>query len=162
MDKETRNTLRNVVTECRRLLEGAISDVLEGQYGIYASGKVENVGRLSHLDAEEHAARERLVVHLEHIRAGGFAPADAVDQFKREIAFTHLNRLAAYKMMEARGLIREAVSRGMRSQGPVLFGGPPGGRAALRWRPASGRLPAIPGLAGGAVRRRDHGALCPA
>ncbi len=61
--------------------------------------------------------------HFGHIKALGYKPKDALDQLVREIAFTHLNRLCAYKMMEAREVyvggqkFREAVSRGMKSQG---------------------------------------------
>ena len=36
MDQEIRNKLRNVVTECRELLEVSISQELEGKYGIFA------------------------------------------------------------------------------------------------------------------------------
>ena len=45
----------------------------------------------------------------------------------REIAFTHLNRLCAYKMMEAREVyvggqkFREAVSRGINSNGVKFY-----------------------------------------
>lgn len=117
MDKDTRNTLRNVVTRCRQLLEEAVAQVLEGQYGVYASGRVEDAAKMDHLMPDELDIRGRIVAHLEHIQSGGFKPADAADQLIREIAFTHLNRLAAYKMMEPRGLIREAVSRGLDSQG---------------------------------------------
>lgn len=117
MDKATRNTLRNAVTEMRRILEAAISRELEGQYGIYASGKIDDLSLLRQLDNEGIENRERLLVHLEHIQANGFKVKEAVDQLKREIAFTHLNRFAAFKLMEQRGLIREAVSRGTDSQG---------------------------------------------
>ena len=41
---------------------------------------------------------------------------DAVEQLVREVAFTHLNRFCAYKMMETRALIRKAVSDGLKSQ----------------------------------------------
>ena len=36
MDQEIRNKLRNVVTQCRKLLEDSISQELEGQFGIFA------------------------------------------------------------------------------------------------------------------------------
>jgi hypothetical protein len=42
MDRETRNRLRNAVTQCRRLLEDAIAQTLEGQYGIRLDGTVED------------------------------------------------------------------------------------------------------------------------
>ena len=36
MNQEIRNKLRNVVTQCRKLLEDSVSQELEGKYGIFA------------------------------------------------------------------------------------------------------------------------------
>src|SRR5215813_13969904 len=126
MDQGTRNKLRNVVTQCRKLLEDAVAQVLQGQFGIYGSGKrdevhIEDEVRMAHLSDEDRTYRKDILDHFEHIKAFGAKPKDALDQLVREIAFTHLNRLCAYKMMEARGLIREAVSRGLRSQGFMFY-----------------------------------------
>ncbi|HYT90679.1 MAG TPA: hypothetical protein VEL76_18370, partial [Gemmataceae bacterium] len=126
MDQAIRNKLRNVVTECRKLLEEAVSQVLQGQFGIYGSGKkdevhVEDEAGLKNLSEEDRGYRRDLQAHLGHIGALGYKPRDALAQLVREIAFTHLNRLCAYKMMEAREVwvggqrFREAVSRGMKS-----------------------------------------------
>ena len=57
---------------------------------------------MTHLTEEEQAARKDILDHFAHIKARGFKPKEALDQLVREIAFTHLNRLCAYKMMEAR------------------------------------------------------------
>src|SRR5579862_9768863 len=127
MDQGIRNKLRNVVTKCRKLLEEAVSQVLQGQFGISVSGKkddvhVEDESGLK-LTAEDQGCRRDLVAHLGHIQALGYKAKDALAQLVREIAFTHLNRLCAYKMMEARAVwiggkpFRESVSRGMKSQG---------------------------------------------
>ena len=35
MNQEIRNKLRNVVTQCRKLLEDSVSQELEGKYGIF-------------------------------------------------------------------------------------------------------------------------------
>ncbi len=121
MDKSLRNTLRTTITQCRRLLETSVEQVLEGRYGIYASGKLDDASQMTHLSAEEREYRQQVRVHLEHIQAAGFKPADAVGQLVREVAFTHLNRLCAYKLMETRKLIREAVSRGMKSNGFLFY-----------------------------------------
>jgi len=43
MDQGLRNKLRNVVTQCRKLLEDAVAQVLQGQFGIYATGKKDEV-----------------------------------------------------------------------------------------------------------------------
>src|SRR6266581_1211343 len=100
LEKAVRNTLRIVVTQSRKLLEEAIRELLQGQFGIHASGKLEDAGAMGHLSAEDHEHREQILTHLEHIRATGFKLGDAVAQLVREVAFTHLNRLCAYKMME--------------------------------------------------------------
>lgn len=121
MDKALRNTLRNAVTQCRRLLEKAIGEVLQGQFGIHPSGLVEDAAQMSHLSAEDSAFRGELVAHLRHVESLGFKGPDAVAQLVRETAFTHLNRLCAYKMLERRKLIREAVSRGLKSNGFMRY-----------------------------------------
>jgi len=130
MNQEIRNKLRNVVTQCRKLLEESISQELEGKYGIFA--KKDQVtadpnAQMTHLAEEEKGARKDILDHFAHIKARGFKPKDALDQLVREIAFTHLNRLCAYKMMEAREVyvggqkFREAVSRGIDSNGLKFY-----------------------------------------
>jgi len=132
MDQAIRNKLRNVVTQCRKLLEDAVAQVLQGQFGIYPTGKkdevhVEDESRMTHLVEEDRACRRDLLDHFDHIKALGYKPKDALAQLVREVAFTHLNRLCAYKMMEARAVVvggrpfREAVSRGMKSQGFLFY-----------------------------------------
>lgn len=126
MDQSTRNTLRNVVTQCRKLLEESVAQVLQGQFGIYAAGKKDEVqiepeARMSHLSEEDRAYRQDLLDHYEHIKALGYKAKDALAQLIREVAFTHLNRFCAYRMMESRGLIRESVSKGLKSQGFLFY-----------------------------------------
>jgi hypothetical protein len=130
MDQDIRNKLRNVVTQCRKLLEDAISQELEGKYGIFARKErvtADPNAPMTHLSDEEQASRRDILDHFAHIQARGFKPKDALDQLVREIAFTHLNRLCAYKMMEAREVyvggqkFREAVSRGVNSNGVKFY-----------------------------------------
>jgi len=126
MDQAIRNKLRNVVTQCRKLLEQSVTETLQGQFGILAAGKkggvhVEDESRMAHLGQEDRACRKDLLDHLEHIGALGYKSQDALAQLVREIAFTHLNRFCAYKMMEARGLVRQAVNRGVKSQGFLFY-----------------------------------------
>jgi len=132
MDQAIRNKLRSVVTQCRRLLEESIAQQLQGKYDIYATGKKDDVragkdAPLDHLSDEERQARQDILAHFEHIKAQGYKPKEALDQLIREIAFTHLNRLCAYKMMEVRDVyvaghkFREAVSKGLKSQGFLFY-----------------------------------------
>jgi hypothetical protein len=140
MDQEIRNKLRNVVTQCRKLLagdeqnlekdKGEIRELLEGRYGIFATKDqvtADPNAKMTHLTEEEQAARKDILDHFAHISARGLKPKEALDQLVREIAFTHLNRLCAYKMMEARDVyvggqkFREAVSRGVHSNGVKFY-----------------------------------------
>ncbi len=131
MDQAIRNKLRGVVTQCRRLLEDSVRDELQGKFGAYATRKddvqVDDEARMTNLGGEERAARRDILDHFTHIKARGFKPKEALDQLVREIAFTHLNRLCAYKMMEARQVyvgdqrFREAVSRGVNSNGVKFY-----------------------------------------
>src|SRR6266496_3368911 len=121
LEKAVRNTLRVVVTQSRKLLEEAIGELLQGHFGIHTSGKIEDAGSMNHLSAEDHQYREQILTHLQHIKASGFKLNDAVMQLIREVAFTHLNRLCAYKMMETRGLIKESISRGPKSRGFMFY-----------------------------------------
>src|SRR5262249_58053362 len=72
-------------------------------------------------------ARKDILDHFEHIKARGFKPKDALDQLIREIAYTHLNRFCAYKMMEARQVyvgdqrFRDAVGKGINSNGVKFY-----------------------------------------
>ncbi|HEY7420356.1 MAG TPA: DNA methyltransferase [Ktedonobacteraceae bacterium] len=117
MDKAIRNTLRNAVTECRHLLEGAITEVLQGQFGIHRNGLIEPATSMTHLSQADRAYRQQICSHLEHLQMGDSKLSEALSQLIREVAFTHLNRLCAYKLLEKRGLLRETVSRGLNSNG---------------------------------------------
>ena len=86
MEKAIRNTLRNVVTECRRELEKAIGELLQGQFGIHTDGTLEPTEKLTHLSQADQDYRAQVVASLEHIKAVGFAPAGAVGQLIREVA----------------------------------------------------------------------------
>jgi len=129
------------VTQCRKLLEDCVSQELEGKYGTFA--KKDQVtadpnAKMTHLTEEEQAARKDILDHFGHIKARDFKPKEALDQLVREIAFSHLNRLCAYKMMEAREVyiggqkFREAVSRGTKSNGFLFYLGMDGHEADER------------------------------
>src|SRR5687768_2325647 len=123
MDQAIRNKLRDVVTQCRTLLEKDILTSLEGKFRIYEkNGEVvaDPKAPMGHLeDDKEREARSELLDYLSHIKARGFNPKAALDQLVREIAFTHLNRLCAFKMMRARDVyidgekFRDAVNAGV-------------------------------------------------
>ncbi len=117
MEKALRNTLRITITQARKILEKAMEDQLEGRFGIHANGQAEDLSKLGNLSTEDQHYREQILAHIAHIHAAGSRLPDAFSQIVREMAFTHLNRLCAYKLMEKRQLIRDAVGKGLRSNG---------------------------------------------
>jgi hypothetical protein len=121
MDRELRNALRTTVTRCRTLLEKSVAEVLEGTFAIYPDGTSAPRASVGHLTEPDLVLRDELLIQLDHIQAtmlGGGAPGkNAVEQLVREVAFTHLNRLCAFKMLETRKHMREAVGRGLQSTG---------------------------------------------
>lgn len=129
-DKPTRNLLSKIVAKCRDLLAADVSDQLQSIYGLYADGSNLEVART---DAERRAAGE-LKALWEHYAASGpgekgkVGEAEQTARLKaayprlvREIGFTLLNRLAALRLCEERGLLIECVRKGMESAGFRLY-----------------------------------------
>src|SRR5579871_6251604 len=116
MDRDTQNLLERTTQQARRLLETEFARQLEGTFDILPDGRIHaEAGK--HLSAEERFLRQRLVAAIEHRRAQGESPADSVDNFCRECAFTFLNRIVALRMLEARAIIKPSVSKGEESSG---------------------------------------------
>ena len=116
MDKETRNRIQRATQAARRLLEQECAAQLEGTFDILPDGTI-NPDPGAHLGDADRITRAKIVAAIEHRRAGGMPKAASVADFVREAAFTILNRFVALKMLEARGLILESVSRGEQSSG---------------------------------------------
>jgi len=130
MEQETRNKLQRATQQIRRLLEDEFAEQLEGTFDILPNGHIlPEPGK--HLDARDRLVRQKLVDAIEHIKAGGKKPQEAVDEYTRETAFTFLNRFVALRMLEARGLLQECVSKGDKSGGFKEFCGLAPGLAAL-------------------------------
>lgn len=126
MEQELRNALRRTVNTLRDVLEASAHEQLESTYGILRGGKMLPPDQVPPLVANEELRRRRDEIEVailherKHIR-GNDRDAAAVEKFAREAAFTLLNRLAALKLMERRGLVPECVSNGAESQGFRLF-----------------------------------------
>ena len=130
MDQETRNKLQRATQQVRRILEEEFAEQLEGTFDILPDGKIlPEAGK--HLDARQRLTRQKLVDAIEHIKAGGKRAQEAVDEYTREAAFTFLNRFVALRMLEARGLLQECVSKGDQSSGFKEFCGLAPGLSAL-------------------------------
>ncbi|MFP4029529.1 MAG: DNA methyltransferase [Candidatus Brocadiia bacterium] len=122
MDQDTRNQIQNATQDARELLEEEYAAQLEGTYDILPDGTIpEKPGE--HLDGRGRITREKLVEAIEHKISGGMDADQAVAAYRREAAFTTLNRFVALKMLESRDLVQECVSRGEQSAGFREFTG---------------------------------------
>ena len=123
-DNDTRNKLANLVGKCRALLTDEFLRQCQSTFGIQPDGlmiSLEDLGRLSddQLDVA-HQLRGR-IDYLAHNEEADNSIPNSIDKMLREQAFTVLNRLAAMKMAEARGLIVESVSKGQESEGFQMY-----------------------------------------
>lgn len=118
MDKDTRNRIQHATQAARRLLEVEFAAQLEGTFDIRPDGTVAaEPGRHLAEDPDALRVRAKLVEAVAHHRALGEKPADAVKSVLRASAFTTLNRFVALKMLEARKIVQECVSKGLESSG---------------------------------------------
>lgn len=122
MDRDTRGRIEQATQKIRRLLEDEYTEQLEGTFDILLSGRIAADGG-RHLGPRERITREKLLVAIRHKEAGGMGTAEAVADYRRDAAFTTLNRFVALKMLEARELVQECISRGDRSSGFKEFCG---------------------------------------
>ncbi len=122
MDKATRSLIERATQRARTLCEDDFAEQLEGRFDILRDGSIaENAGK--HLSPREIFRRDKIVAAIEHKRAAGLGAAVAVGDYVRDAAFTTLNRLVALKMLEARELLQECVSKGEQSAGYREFHG---------------------------------------
>ena len=122
MDKEIRNHIQRATQGVRTLLESEYAEQLEGLFDIRLNGAIADLPG-EHLDGAQRVLRAKLVAAITHGMAGGMSPAEAVGSYLREAAFTSLNRFVALKMLEARRLVQECVSKWDQSSGFKEFTG---------------------------------------
>jgi hypothetical protein len=130
MDKATRNAIERATQQARKLLDEDFSSQLEGSFDVLRSGVVAPAGG-AHLTARQKFQRDKIVATIEHKRAAGAAAVEAVTDYVRDSAFTTLNRFVALKMLEARQLVQECISKGDQSSGFKEFCGMAPGVALL-------------------------------
>src|SRR5690606_17178507 len=122
-DQSTRNRLQRFVTEARGVLEEEFTRQLQNDYGMDpASGTVAPLESLRHINDQQRETARILRDTLAHYCAGADTDTKAgLDRIVREQAFTILNRLAALRMAEARGLFIESVGNGYQAKGFQLY-----------------------------------------
>ncbi|RQS53465.1 BREX-1 system adenine-specific DNA-methyltransferase PglX [Burkholderia sp. Bp8986] len=122
MDKDTRNAIERATQRARKVLEEDFGIQLEGDFDVHRDGTL--AARAGgHLSVRQAFQRERIVAAIEHKRAAGMGAEASVADYLRDAAFTTLNRFVALKMLEARELVQECITKGEQSAGYLEFSG---------------------------------------
>src|SRR5256885_99154 len=130
MDKATRNAIERATQQARTLLDMDFSSQLEGTFDVLRGGVIASQGG-AHLSALQQSQRDRILAAIDHKSAAGMTTAEAVTDYVRDAAFTTLNRFVALKMLEARELVQECITKGEQSAGYREFCGMAPGLALL-------------------------------
>ena len=122
-DQATRNRLQRFVTDARCTLEKEFTRQFQNDYGLDPiSGTASRLESLRHINDQQLETARILRDTLAHYCAGADTDTKAgLNRIVREQAFTVLNRLAALRMAEARGLLMESVGNGYQAKGFQLY-----------------------------------------
>ncbi len=126
-DDATRGRLQRFVGAARTLLTEEFARQLQQDYGLDPStGDAAALDSLAEHDDRRLGTARILREIMEHYLAAEMATGregrrDVLDRIVREQAFTILNRLAALRTMEARGILIESVAKGYQSRGFQLY-----------------------------------------
>jgi len=136
-DKPTRNKLAATVAKARGLLvsiqrdgtrfrvEGEFARQFRSLYGIEPNdGSITPLAKLTHLDDTQRAVARLLrdrIDYLEQNQPDANGRAATIHRVLREQAFTVLNRFAALRMAEERGIIIQSVAKGVESKGFQVY-----------------------------------------
>ena len=125
-DDATRGRLQKFVGDARTLLTTEFTNQFQQDYGLDPeSGDVASLDALK-LDDQRLETARILRQIFDHYLASALGHSGEVrkavlGRMVREQAFTTLNRLAALRMMEARGLVMECVAKGYQSKAFQLY-----------------------------------------
>lgn len=122
MKKNLRIAISTAAQNIRKLLEAEYLGQLEGIFDVLPNGVMADQPG-PHLSPAQRIQREKMVAAISYYKASGAKPAEAVQRYVREAAFTMLNRFVALKMLEARELVQQCVSEGAASSGYREFAG---------------------------------------
>jgi hypothetical protein len=134
MKPETVDAIHEMTLKARALLMTEISEQLEGLYGFLPSGQCRPAAEYPVLTGHPTAAetRHRLETLLADELQAGLTARQAREKLVKEAAFTWLNRLVAFKMMETRRLLRQTITRGPNSNGFMMWLTEPGNEEHYR------------------------------
>ncbi len=123
MKPETISAIHDFALNARELLQREVEEQLEGIYAWLPDGKFQLAEKYPAVNELDEAKETRLALEqfVEDEQAAGVKPKDAREKLVKEAAFTWLNRLVAFKMMESRDLIKGTVSKGSDSNAFKLW-----------------------------------------
>lgn len=121
-----RKKLSKLVQDAKRKLYQEIIDQLQQHFGIFPeSGKVLLLEELTTSDADviykAKLLRDRLKYLSANLADKKNESIESIEQLIREQAFTILNRLAALRMAEERGIIKETIRNTYTSEGFQVY-----------------------------------------
>lgn len=124
-DDRTRSRLARFVSDARELMAKEFAAQFQMTYGLSSTGEISPLEVLQDLDESQRSTATLLRERVDYLRAGSSeersSAAAAIERLAREQAFTVINRLAAIRMAEKRGLILESVGRGYQSKGFQVY-----------------------------------------
>ncbi|WP_419661909.1 hypothetical protein Dvar_23470 [Desulfosarcina variabilis str. Montpellier] len=124
-DTDTRNKLAKLVADARTLLNNDFTEQLQEIFGIQPDGKMTAMDKLTHLDDYQRETARILRERVAHLASGMKTEkkplTSAVDRMTREQSFTMLNRFAALRMCEERGLLQQCVGGGLNAKGFQVY-----------------------------------------
>lgn len=128
MKPHTKSAIHDLSLKARELLEKEAKEQLEGIYGLLPDGEWGPASKYPAIEKlpEAQETRKRLGQFIDDEKVAGLDPEGARDKIIKETAFTWLNRLVAFKMMEYRKLLRSTISKGPQSNGFLLWLTQPG------------------------------------
>lgn len=110
MNREARNNLRSIINQSRIILEQDIARRI-AYYGIRSDGAFLDISELGYFTADDIDKRNRLEQFIAKEKIGGIATKSAIKRYIEHTGFTYINRIAALRAMEVRGLIQETIIR---------------------------------------------------
>lgn len=108
LNSEQKKVIKSTILECREILEKDIEQVLIN-LGIRIDDEWVDINSLPNLNEERKKIRENIEQVIEKLGKGGFEKNKAVREYIKEVAYTYLNRIAALRVLEVRGLIDEIL-----------------------------------------------------
>ena len=138
LDEKFRPLLSRMVTSCRKELKEDITNQLQELYGLYPDGTSISIDKLQHLSSSQISSAQALRDLLDHFSASSPEKTEesrrsAFERLVLEISFTVLNRLAALRLCEERGIIVECIRKGMASDGFRVYESISGGIIGSRY-----------------------------